>query len=285
MEIEGRYVDLTVRRWQQLTGERAYKLAVVSALMSTFSRRCLVTDEEYEAGFGKPPKSTQFSKVKSGNPNGRPKGSKNLATVFREIAQEQVNVTEGGRKRTTNKSHAVMVQLTNKAVSGERWAIQTYLQTDRTYSLSEVPEEIPRELTQKNKEVMNGFINRMKLMSKAVEDESSPTSPERRRGNQMSTNLAVSDFDFVMRHSLMAFTEYTFRELFPQTLFSDSPHLSILAAKLEECASGKCKRLIICLPPRSLKSTMTSVAFPAWLLGKLPAPTTRLCQLRTKPRR
>jgi DNA modification methylase len=25
MEIEGRYVDLAIRRWQQLTGERAYK--------------------------------------------------------------------------------------------------------------------------------------------------------------------------------------------------------------------------------------------------------------------
>jgi hypothetical protein len=40
----------------------------------------------------------------------------------------------------------------------------------------------------------------------------------------MSATLAISDFDFVMRHSLMAFTEYTFRELFPQTPFSDSPH-------------------------------------------------------------
>src|SRR5258705_11237335 len=73
-----------------------------------------------------------------------------------------------------------------------------------------------------------------------------------------------------MRHSLMAFVEYTFAELFPQTPFSDSPHLAIIAAKLEECAAGKCKRLIICLPPRSLKSVMPSMAFPAWLLGKLP---------------
>jgi hypothetical protein len=24
MEIEGRYIDLTIRRWQKLTGERAY---------------------------------------------------------------------------------------------------------------------------------------------------------------------------------------------------------------------------------------------------------------------
>lgn len=34
-----------------------------------------------------------------------------------------------------------------------------------------------RELTQRNKEVVNGFINRMKLMSKAVGDEPSLTSP------------------------------------------------------------------------------------------------------------
>jgi hypothetical protein len=144
--------------------------------MSVFLRRCLVADEEYEVGFGKPPRSTQFAKGKSGNPNGRPKGSKNLATLFREIGQEQVTVTEGGRTRTMNKAHAVMVQLTNKAVSGERWAILSYLQTDRIYNLAE-PEEIPKELTQRNKEVVNGFINRMKLMSKAVGDGSSLTSP------------------------------------------------------------------------------------------------------------
>ena len=86
----------------------------------------------------------------------------------------------------------------------------------------------------------------------------------------MSTNSAINDFDLLMRHSLMAFVEYTFAELFPQTPFSDSPHLAIIAGKLEECAAGKCKRLIICLPPRSLKSVMASVAFPAWVLGKFP---------------
>lgn len=86
----------------------------------------------------------------------------------------------------------------------------------------------------------------------------------------MNTSPTVSDFNFLMRHSLMTFVEYTFAELFPQTIFFDSPHLSILAAKLEECAAGECKRLIICVPPRSGKSIIASVAFPAWILGNHP---------------
>jgi len=85
----------------------------------------------------------------------------------------------------------------------------------------------------------------------------------------MATN-AFNEFDFLMRNSLMTFVEYTFSQLFPGKTFFDSPHLAILAAKLEDCAAGKCKRLILCLPPRSLKSIIASVAFPAWLLGNDP---------------
>lgn len=86
----------------------------------------------------------------------------------------------------------------------------------------------------------------------------------------MSANPSIDQFDYLMRHNLMAFVGYTFAELSPKTVFSDSPHLSIMAAKLQKCATGKYKRLIICLPPRSLKSIVASVAFPAWLLGKHP---------------
>jgi hypothetical protein len=39
-----------------------------------------------------------------------------------------------------------------------------------------------------------------------------------------------------------------------------------LAAKLEEVRLGACKRLVINIPPRHLKSHAASIAFPAWLL-------------------
>lgn len=47
-------------------------------------------------------------------------------------------------------------------------------------------------------------------------------------------------------------------------------HLEVLAAKLEDVRHGRCRRLIINILPRHLKSHMASIAFPASLLGHDP---------------
>ena len=41
-------------------------------------------DDEYDVGYKKPPKRTQFKPGQSGNPRGRPKGTKNLKTDLAE---------------------------------------------------------------------------------------------------------------------------------------------------------------------------------------------------------
>jgi hypothetical protein len=68
-----------------------------------------------------------------------------------------------------------------------------------------------------------------------------------------------------------AFVHRSFVELNPQTTFLDNWHLAVLIAKLEEVRLGNCKRLIVNLPPRSLKSHCASIAFAAWLLGHNPS--------------
>ena len=47
-------------------------------------------------------------------------------------------------------------------------------------------------------------------------------------------------------------------------------HHARMAEAFEEVASGKCKRLIINMPPRHTKSEFASYLLPAWFLGKYP---------------
>jgi predicted phage terminase large subunit-like protein len=64
--------------------------------------------------------------------------------------------------------------------------------------------------------------------------------------------------------SLIDFTRYTKRDYYP------AAHHRLIAEKLEEVEAGKCKRLMIFMPPRHGKSELASRRFPAWFLGRNP---------------
>src|SRR5690348_9412338 len=84
-------------------------------------------DGSYEVGYGKPPAETRFQKGQSGNPNGRPKGSKNLATIVRQAANERVTIVVKGKQRSITKLEAAAKQLANKAAQGDLKAMQMLL--------------------------------------------------------------------------------------------------------------------------------------------------------------
>jgi predicted phage terminase large subunit-like protein len=79
------------------------------------------------------------------------------------------------------------------------------------------------------------------------------------------------EYQAILRKDFVAFVERGFRELNPQTEFQHNWHIDAIADALEQCRTGKLRRLIINVPPRSLKSHMTSISFAAWLLGHNPA--------------
>lgn len=72
------------------------------------------------------------------------------------------------------------------------------------------------------------------------------------------------------RTHFAAFLRFAFHELHPGQRLVETPHIDVLADHLARVARGNITRLIINMPPRSLKSFSASVALPAWLLGRDP---------------
>jgi hypothetical protein len=75
----------------------------------------------------------------------------------------------------------------------------------------------------------------------------------------------------VCRNDFASFVRKCYHTLSPGSSFHPNWHILAVAHHLEQVRRGKIKRLIINMPPRSLKSVMSSVAFPASLLDHDPA--------------
>src|SRR6516162_1136469 len=88
--------------------------------------------------------------------------------------------------------------------------------------------------------------------------------------------LTLDQYEAALREDFASFVARCFRDLNPQAKLAMNWHLEVIAAKLMEVRQGRIKRLIINLPPPHLKSSIASVAFPAWCLGHDPS-TQILC--------
>lgn len=72
------------------------------------------------------------------------------------------------------------------------------------------------------------------------------------------------------RGSFYVFAAKAFGLVEPGTNFELSWHLECISEFLEAVHRGEIRRLIINMPPRTLKSYMVARAFPAWVMGKDP---------------
>ncbi len=88
--------------------------------------------------------------------------------------------------------------------------------------------------------------------------------------DDLDPRLPQAALDVALRQSLTSFIAKTFQTVDGSQTYSHNWHIRLLADHLERAYRREIRRLLITLPPRSLKSICASVAFPAWALGQDP---------------
>ena len=110
--------------------------------------------EDEKVGYGKPPKHTRFPPGKSGNPRGRPKGSRSLADFTKDELDKVRVVTEGGRKKRLQTRQIIVMKTVQKAISGDHKSLLTLANLDGQ-SQGKQGEPADFEFTQHDQEIVN----------------------------------------------------------------------------------------------------------------------------------
>ena len=111
----------------------------------------------YEVGYGLPPKQHRFKPGRSGNPKGRPKGSKNEATILSMILNRKIEIRESGISRRITVLEAVLLKFTEEALRGNPRAATFLLDRYRPPDSKEFSAE---QMSREDQEILDAFIAR-----------------------------------------------------------------------------------------------------------------------------
>ncbi len=154
--------------------------------------------EDYEVGYGKPPKHTRFKEGQSGNSKGRPKGRPNFSTDVKDTLKEPVRVTKGGKRKTVSTQHAALLRLREKALSGDARSLERLIELARTYNDEEFA-EAAAELSLTDAEILKAYEERLLLRAgKAQPDDNDDARNDAAQGTdaaQESNDAPEGDDD------------------------------------------------------------------------------------------
>jgi hypothetical protein len=116
--------------------------------------------EESDVGYGKPPKRSQFKKGESGNPRGRPKGSKNLMTLIKRELDSQITVEQNGKKRKIRRKEALVKSLVNDALKGKDRPREKIFDFVERAEKTDVEQPSQSVLAQRDTQILERFLAR-----------------------------------------------------------------------------------------------------------------------------
>lgn len=131
----------------------------------------------YEIGYAKPPQSTRFRVGQSGNPNGRPKGSRSVGAVLQAIINQRVTVSENGRTRRIRAIEIMFRRLANDAMRSDPRALKLLLSLVDRYGESQEAPLGAGALVSEDQAILSQYLQSLPLAPLAPDGEDGTPGP------------------------------------------------------------------------------------------------------------
>ena len=116
---------------------------------------------DYDIGYGKPPKHSQFKPGRSGNSSGRPKGRTNLKTDLEDELSEKIRIVTDGKFKNISKQRATIKRLVGNAANGDPRAINILITLMTKLFGDTDTVEVESDFTETDRAILDDFAARI----------------------------------------------------------------------------------------------------------------------------
>jgi hypothetical protein len=139
-----------------------------AAKRKSIPRVRLRIEPDKDIGYGKPPRANQFKPGRSGNPSGRPKGSKNEATILQELLQHKVSLNERGKTRKIILLEAILRKVAEDCLKGNVKSVNFLL---NRYYAAAAGDDVQGDISHDDKAVLEAFLGQFKSKNDADDED------------------------------------------------------------------------------------------------------------------
>jgi hypothetical protein len=143
------------------------------------------SDDGFAVGYRKPPQHSRFQRGRSGNPGGRQKGVRNLATDVKRTLEAPVRLNEQGKARRVSTQEAALLRLREKALKGHPRSLEKILELAKNFNNSNAVESTGDEtLAAEDQAILDAYAEEVRSRPTSAAIKVKPAAADDDGANQ-----------------------------------------------------------------------------------------------------